>query len=139
MAPTRAKERRRRPAKSPMTSEPSLWTTARRAGRANRSMDPANEDAIVALAEQLVADGSTEEALALLARIPETDRTRRVAAGARVGPAPDDDFDEQLVALLPRVKDDDDARQQFIDLLELMGADDPRTAEYRRRLTARLY
>jgi putative thioredoxin len=103
------------------------------------SMDPSNEDAIVALAEMLVAGDSAEEALALLARIPESDRTRKVAASARVGPAPDDDYDEKLVALLPRVKDDDEARQQFIDLLELMGADDPRTAEYRRRLTARLY
>jgi putative thioredoxin len=100
---------------------------------------PSNEDAIVALAKILVADGSTDEALALLARIPESERTRHVAASARVGPAPDDDYDERLVALLPQVKDDDDARQQFIDLLELMGTDDPRTAEYRRRLTARLY
>jgi putative thioredoxin len=103
------------------------------------SIDPANEDIIVPLAEQLVAADSPDEALELLARIPESDRTRRVAASARVGPAPDDDYDEQLVALLPLVKDDDDARQQFVDLLELMGADDPRSAEYRRRLTARLY
>ena len=103
------------------------------------SLDPANEDIIVPLAEQLVAADSPDEALELLARIPESDRTRRVAASARVGPAPDDDYDEKLVALLPQVKDDDDARQQFVDLLELMGADDPRSAEYRRRLTARLY
>jgi len=103
------------------------------------SLDPANEDVIVPLAEQLVAAASPDEALELLARIPESDRTRRVAASARVGPAPDDDYDEKLVALLPQVKDDDDARQQFVDLLELMGADDPRSAEYRRRLTARLY
>jgi putative thioredoxin len=103
------------------------------------SMEPSNEDAIVALAELLVADGSTDEALALLGRIPETERTRRVAASARVGVRPDDNYDEQLVALLPRVKDDDDARQQFVDLLELMGSDDPRTSGYRRRLTARLF
>jgi putative thioredoxin len=103
------------------------------------SIEPSNEDAIVALAELLVADGSTDEALALLARIPETERTRHVAASARVGATPDDNYDEQLVALLPRVKDDDDARQQFVDLLELMGSDDPRTSEYRRRLTAQLF
>ena len=29
------------------------------------------------------------------------------------------------------MKDDDEARQQFVDLLELMGPDDPRTADYR--------
>ena len=103
------------------------------------SMDPTNEDAIVGLSEQLIAAGNTDEALALLARIPETDRTRRVAATARVGENPDDDYDGQLGDLLAQVKNDEDARQKFIDILELMGADDPRTADYRRRLTAQLY
>ena len=37
------------------------------------------------------------------------------------------------------MKDDDDARQEFVDILELMGPDDPRTADYRRQLTARLF
>jgi putative thioredoxin len=103
------------------------------------SMEPANEDAIVALAELLVADGSTDEALQLLGRIPESERTRRIAAKARVGTDPDDDYDEQLQALLDQVKADDDARQKYVDILELMGPDDPRTAEYRRKLTAQLY
>ncbi len=102
-------------------------------------MDPANEDAIGALGELLVAEGRADEALSLIERIPENDRTRKIAASARVGEAPSDDYDDQLTALLDRVKDDDEARQQFVDLLELMGADDPRTAAYRRQLTARLY
>jgi putative thioredoxin len=102
-------------------------------------MEPANEDAIGALGELLVADGRGEEALALIERIPENDRTRKIAASARVGETPDDDNDEKLTALLDRVKGDDDARQQFVDILELMGSDDPRTAEYRRQLTMRLY
>ena len=101
--------------------------------------EPANEDAIVALGELLVADGRGDEALALLERIPESDRTRKVAATARVGEAPTDDHDATLTALLDRVKDDDDARQQFVDILELMGPDDPRTADYRRQLTLRLF
>ena len=105
------------------------------------SMEPANEDAIVALAELLIADadGDNDEALALLGRIPETERTRHVAALARIGEAPDDDYDEQLTALLDQVKTDDDARQKYVDLLELMGPHDPRTTEYRRQLTSRLY
>ena len=37
------------------------------------------------------------------------------------------------------MKDDDDARQEFVDILELMGPDDPRTADYRRQLTAQLF
>ena len=102
-------------------------------------LEPGNEDAIVALGEILVARGDGVEALALLERIPESERTRKVAATARLGPAPSDDYDQQLSDLLARVKDDDDARQQFVDLLELMGPEDPRTAGYRRQLTARLF
>lgn len=102
-------------------------------------MEPANEDIIVALGDVLVEDGRGDEALELLGRIPESDRTRKVAAAARVGATPDDDHDATLTALLDRVKDDDDARQQYVDLLELMGAEDPRTADYRKKLTLRLF
>lgn len=106
-------------------------------------MDPGNEDAIVALADLLVdraEEGDTDAALALLERIPESDRTRQVAARARLGQtAPDDDHDAKLTALLDRVKDDDEARQQFVDVLELMGAHDPRTAKYRKLLSQQLF
>jgi putative thioredoxin len=101
--------------------------------------DPAHEDAIVALAELLVERGDTEEALQLLGRIPETERTRLVAAKARVGFEPDDDHDATLTDLLDRVKDDDEARQQFVDILELMGPHDPRVPDYRKQLTSRLF
>ena len=102
-------------------------------------LEPGNEAAVVALAELLVGEGKSDEALQLLARIPESAETRRVAALARLGAAPDDDYDERLSALLANVKTDDDARQEFVDLLELMGPDDPRTAGYRKQLTARLF
>jgi putative thioredoxin len=107
--------------------------------RAVLEVDPANEDAIVGLAELLIVRGENEEALALLSRIPESDRTRPLAAKARVGFVPDDDHDATLTGLLDRVKDDDEARQQFVDILELMGPDDPRTAQYRKQLTQRLF
>ena len=45
----------------------------------------------------------------------------------------------RLAGLLPRVKNDEDARQEFVDLLELLGADDPRTADWRKKLTAQLF
>jgi putative thioredoxin len=103
------------------------------------TLEPGNEDAIVALAELLVERGDGDEALALLERIPESERTRKVAAAARLGTVPEDDHDAALTALLPRVKTDDEARQEFVDILELMGPDDPRTADYRRKLTAQLF
>ena len=107
--------------------------------RAALQIEPGNEDAIVALAELLIARGENEEALQLLSRIPESERTRVVAAKARLGVVPDDDHDATLTELLDRVKTDDDARQQYVDILELMGPHDPRTAQYRKLLTSRLF
>jgi putative thioredoxin len=108
--------------------------------RAALELEPANETVIVALAELLVADGSTDEAQALLAKVPETPEVRRVLAMARTGLAGTDglDVEAELLSLLDRVKDDDDARQRYVDLLEVLG-DDPRTGEYRRKLTTRLF
>lgn len=103
-------------------------------------LEPGNEAAVVALASLLVEQQSFEEALALLERIPETEQTRQVAAAARLGnAAPTDDYDRQLGELLPQVKADDDARQRYVDILELMGPEDPRTAQYRKRLTQHLF
>jgi putative thioredoxin len=109
---------------------------------------PDHHDAIVGLAELLAAkpeDGAGEEALALLGRIPETPETRRVAALVRTGaPGTDaggngEDITAKLDALLDQVRADDEARQTYVDLLELLGPDDPRTADYRKRLTSQLF
>ena len=104
-------------------------------------LDADHEPAILGLAELLIADDRGDEALELLGRIPETPATRRVAAMARAGDVADDldHVGPTLDALLDRVKTDDAARQEYVDLLELLGPDDPRTADYRRKLTARLY
>ena len=52
---------------------------------------------------------------------------------------PADGVDVLLDALLARVKSDDEARQEFLDLLETLGPEDPRTAQYRKALAARLF
>ncbi len=104
--------------------------------------EPGHEQAVTALALLLVAKGDDEskgEALALLQRIPESAETRRIAALARIGADTKDGVTDELDGLLDRVKDDDDARQRYIDLLEVMGVDDPRTASYRKQLTARIF
>ena len=98
--------------------------------------------AVVALAELLAGRGEGDEALALLERIPETAESRRVAALARLGDgaAGDNaDVDARLQGLLARVKGDEAARREFVDLLEMLGADDPRTPQYRRALASRLF
>ena len=107
--------------------------------RAALELEPGHEGAIVALAELMVVDDRRAEALELLERI-DTPEARRVAALARTGADQGtDDIEAQLVQLLDRVKQDDEARQTFVDLLEVLGPDDPRTASYRRQLTARLF
>ncbi len=114
-------------------------------------LEPANDAAVLALVSYLVSgransavDGANrEEALSLLARIPESAETRHLAAQARLGgDSPDagaEDVEAKLDDLLERVRDDDSARQEFIDLLEVLGPDDPRTPAYRKALTARLF
>jgi len=103
---------------------------------------PDHHVAVPALAELLIAQGENEIALELLQRVPETADVRRIAALARMGGevvAEDDELDSKLNELLDRVKTDDDARQEFIDLLEVMGPEDPRTADYRKQLSMRLF
>ena len=111
-------------------------------------LEPANEKAILALASLLIAGGNAtteqrEEALSLLGRLPETADTRHLAAQARLGSeareVAADGVEEKLDELLERVRSDDAARQEFVDLLEVLGPDDPRTATYRKALTARLF
>lgn len=109
-------------------------------------LEPANDTVAVALAALLVATdtaASKAEALTLLQRVPQTAETRHLAAQARVGDevteVGGEDVTSNLDALLERVKADDEARQQFIDLLEVLGPDDPRTAGYRKALTTRLF
>ena len=99
-----------------------------------------NVAAVTALALLLVeraGDGDREAALKLLERIPESPETRRITAMARTEPV--DDIDASLTELLGEVKADEASRQRFLDLLELLGPEDPRTAGWRRRLTSALF
>ncbi len=103
-------------------------------------LEPDHPGAVVAMADLLADSGETEEALALLARVPDAGEARRVAARARLGVGDAEaDVDARLTGLLDRVKDDETARREFVDLLEVLGPDDPRTSGYRRALTSRLF
>ena len=106
-------------------------------------LQPDHPGAITALATMLIAKGEAEEAITLLRRIPETPEVRRLLAEARLASQEVDvdgaDVSVLLDGLLERVRDDTDARQEFLDLLETLGPDDPRTSEYRKALAARLF
>jgi putative thioredoxin len=111
------------------------------------ALAPAEPSVILPLAELYVGSGRQSEALALLAKIPETPESRRVAALARTSADGSSDgasdplegVEEKLEELLTRVKADDDARREYVDLLELMGPDDPRTSRYRQALSRQLF
>jgi putative thioredoxin len=106
-------------------------------------LQPDHPRAVPAMARILIERGEPEEALRLLARLPETPEVRQLAAEARLATqdvdVSDDGVGPLLDALLPRVKEDEGARQEFLDLLETLGPEDPRTTKYRKALAARLF
>jgi putative thioredoxin len=112
-------------------------------------LEPGLPAAVVALAEILVGRGEAEDALSLLAKIPDTGEARRVGALARLavagapvtagGSDQGAELNERLDALLDRVKTDEAARQELVDLLETMDPSDPRRTQYRRALSSRLF
>ena len=113
--------------------------------RAALEIESDNLDAVAALASLLIDDGRGVEAVTLLERVPDTPEIRRLMALARVldsDAAPGDsaqDIEAQLAGLLATVKSDEEARQRFVDLLEVLGPDDPRTSAWRKRLSAALF
>ena len=106
-------------------------------------IEPDNEAAITALCGLLINSGRAAEAAPMLDRVAPTPEVRRLQALVRLetgsATAPGGDVEAQLAELLDRVKSDDDARQRFVDLLEMLGPDDPQTSVWRKRLAAALF
>ena len=109
--------------------------------RAALEIQSDHPEAVLALAELLVADARVDEWLALLERIPESPESRRIAATARTSDSSGEsaEVEAELEALLGQVKTDEDARQRFVDLLEVMGAENPQTLEWRKKLSTALF
>jgi putative thioredoxin len=133
---------------APAASEADTLTAAGDEASLRRALElePDHAEATHALARILLDQGQPADALALLARIPESPAGRALAAEARllesgmdVAGTDSAEVDARLNALLERVRDDDSARQEFVDLLETLGAEDPRTNSFRRALAARLF
>lgn len=111
--------------------------------RAALAIEPGHGPAILALARIVLDGGRPDEALELLARIPETAEVRTLLAEARLA-RQEVDVTSQAVApvldeLLGRVATDEAARQEYLDLLETLGPDNPLTARYRKALAATLF
>jgi putative thioredoxin len=109
-------------------------------------LEPGHVAATEALARHLIDRKDAAEAITLLARIPETPTARALAAEARllesgvdVTSAAGAEVEARLNELLERVRDDEAARQEYVDVLETLGPEDPRTNAFRRALAARLF
>ena len=112
--------------------------------RAALEIEADNAAAVEALAQLLVDGGRGDEAIALLERVPDSPETRRLMALARVQGSDAEegagqDIEAELAQLLAVAKSDEGARQRFVDLLEVLGPDDPRTSAWRKRLAASLF
>jgi putative thioredoxin len=109
--------------------------------RAALELEPDHPGAVVGLAEVMVSRGETDEALDLLRRVPDTPEVRRVSALARLKASGEEELDveSRMESLLDRVKEDITARREYVDLLDMLGPDDPRTPAYRKALATRIY
>ena len=95
------------------------------------------------MARILIDSARPTEALELLARIPETPEVHTLNAEARLAEAHVSTAEAEIVPkldeLLERAAADEVARQEYLDLLEALGAANPLTASYRKALAARLF
>ncbi len=123
-----------------------------------------HQGAIEALSELLVGKGAIDEAEELIKRIPETPRTRKLAAKCRLIRANllSDDvsgqnnrdeivanqvksngsltkIESELEELLAKIPGDDSAKSQFLDILATLEPDDPIVVSYRKKLAAKIF
>ena len=100
---------------------------------------PDHVEAVTKLAKIYVESNRSEEALDLLKKIPESAETRHIAAQARTGDISDSEVLKRLDELLLVVKGDDSAREEFVDLLDVLGPDNAEVANYRKKLSREIY
>jgi putative thioredoxin len=100
---------------------------------------PDHVEAVTKLAKIYVESNRSEEALDLLKKIPESAETRHIAAQARTGDISDSEVFKRLDELLLIVKGDDSAREEFVDLLDVLGPDNTEVANYRKKLSREIY
>ncbi len=96
------------------------------------------EPEVVAFVQRLL-DGAEPPAAEATAEDGAVDGDEADVEAAEPKPPPPADIEEQLEGLLTQVKADDEAREKYLELLELMAEDDPRVNAYRRRLATALF
>jgi putative thioredoxin len=106
------------------------------------ALDGSNPVVLTALAELWLSQARYDDVVTLLepyAAVAELSallaRTRLLQSGISLG----SDLDATLDELLTSAKTDESARARLLEILGALGADDPRTLTYRRRLANLLY
>lgn len=107
-------------------------------------LDPGHSGAIAKLADIKIGHGEYDSALELISRVPENEELSQLAAKARllsknIAISSDAEIEQRLNGLLDSVKDDEQARKEFLDLLATLDPADSRVATYRKALTSRLF
>lgn len=106
-------------------------------------IDPESKLAALSLAVLLIQTDRASEALEVLAPFPEDEDVAPIAEAARNAALPTGErarIEGRLTELLDQVKADDDARQEFVSLLDELALGDPAEATaWRKKLSARLF
>lgn len=107
-------------------------------------LDAENKPATVMLAQLLMQGERVDEAVVLLSAAPadDPDFAALLAAARSMALPPDaeSEIDAKLADLLTRVKGNDEARDEFVALLEELGTGNPESASaWRRKLSTQLY
>ncbi len=107
-------------------------------------LDPSSTTARALLARLLLEGERTAEAVAVLEAAPEPtpeiDGMLEVVRAAAVPPSRHAEIESRLTDLLGSVKADDEARSEFLTLLDELAAGDPEaTATWRKKLSTQLF
>jgi putative thioredoxin len=105
---------------------------------------PDSKQAVLMLAQLLAQEERFADAVEVLSAAPEGDEDiEAMLAAVRGAALPADaqnEIDGKLEALLPTVKADDEARTEFLALLEELSTGDPEgAAAWRKRLSTQLF
>ena len=107
-------------------------------------LEPENKGALLMLSQLLLMSDRSAEAVSLLSAAPTDDPDLQAmleaARQAALSPDAQNEIDAKLSELLPKVKGDDDARTEFVALLDELTTGDPASAAaWRRKLSTQLY
>ncbi len=107
-------------------------------------LDPENKHALAVLTQMYLQSDRAADAVTMLSAVPGDDpEVAAMLAAAREASLPaeaQNEIDAKLAELLPTVKGDDEAREQFVTLLEELATGSPESAAaWRRKLSTQLF